>query len=220
MFTTELCEKIARRLYWGNLNASKTYISSGALAVVALTCSACSSFPIDEANDIINDVPAIDALYGRLVKITVSDPSPMYWLSLNADKLPTLFRYELARRLDAIGKHELALKEVAKARLLRDMEAEQCTHKDSSRVKNAVFFTDLIETSIHGTDRMTDPQWLNAVEEALAWATPNRVKGFSSSWICGSGNVERTLNSIRASQKKYKYLANDFENLKSSAVAK
>ncbi len=191
-----------------------------ALAVVALTCSASSDFSVDETSDLINDVSAIDALYGRLTKILVSDPSPMYWLSLNADKLPTLFRYELARRLDAIGKHELALKEVAKARLLRDMEVEQCTNKDTSRVKNAVFSTNVIETSIHGADRITDPQWLNAIEEALAWAVPNRVSRFPSSWICGSGNVERTLNAIRASQKKYKYLANDFENLKSPASGK
>ena len=182
--------------------------------------SSYSAFSLDSGVDIYNDVDSTDAFYKRFSDTPLSDTTPLFWLSAHVDRLPTLFRYELARRLQALGMHEQALKEVAKARILRDMEVEQCSTKNTSRVKNVLFLTDNIETGVHGADRIADPLWISAIGEALNWGVPQRVAGFTSSWICGTGNVEKTLKAIRASQAKYTFLSNDYEKLKASSVNK
>ncbi|HEX5393810.1 MAG TPA: hypothetical protein VFW68_11030 [Rhodocyclaceae bacterium] len=189
-----------------------------------LGCTSFSTFSTEKAGDLHRDPVAIDAFYKRFTSASASDPTPMYWLSKNVDSLPALFRYEYSRRLEMSGLHERALNEVAKARLLRDMDLEHCANKKAPRVTNVLFLTDNIETWIHGSESASNPLWLNAIGDALAWKKTYAMN-YSSYWICGANNVrdadmQEVMSSIRASQARYKFLKEDYEKIKAASAPK
>lgn len=170
--------------------------------------------------DLPNSVNGIDRnmkdtwdLFNKLLKLPANDANVLHWLGNNIDALPTLFRYELARRYNVAGKREMALLEYARARLGRDMDASECIKKDDNNVM--VIFTDQLGHEILVTPRFDQDLFFKAISEALKLERQDRR--ISALWLCGKDNLKDDEAAITARKAAYEFLKSDFEKISADA---
>jgi len=137
------------------------------LLIASIHLPVCQAAPPtlpSSVNDFDKDMKALDDLFGTLQKIPPDDKDTLYWLADKVHALPPLFRYELARRFNVTGHRELALIELAGARLVRDMDAAECLKKDRGTPWDYwVTFTNHLETSILNSPRLDINLWHKSV---------------------------------------------------------
>lgn len=197
------------------------------LLIALINLPVCQAAPPalpSSVDDIDKDMKALDDLFGALLKIPSDDKDTLFWLNEKVYALPPLFRYELARRFNVTGHRELALIELAGARLGRDMDAAECLKKDRSTPWDVwITFTNSLETSILNSPRLDKNLWHKSISSALEFQANRDAahwKKTSALWLCGPNNMKDAQSASASRKSVFEFMKADFEKLNSAVNEK